>query len=210
MDPTAVLILGVLWFLLNLLSGGGKKKGPPPTARRREPPQPVGQSVPDATQREGSRLEKVLREFQRTLEEAEAGPAARRAGWPLPHDEDVEEGGSLEREPHIISLEQEVPRPARREFTQDQDAESLVQRRIDAATSRDTAIRAKADRFQLDERIRQEAADRTATAGYTARQLRDAVVWREILGPPVSETWSSGRAGGPGGSGADESTRGSS
>ena len=30
------------------------------------------------------------------------------------------------------------------------------------------------------------AADKTATRGYTARQLRDAVVWREILGPPVS------------------------
>ncbi len=44
----------------------------------------------------------------------------------------------------------------------------------------------KADHRAFDERIRQEPADKTATKGYTARQLRDAVVWREILGPPVS------------------------
>ena len=29
-------------------------------------------------------------------------------------------------------------------------------------------------------------ADKTATRGYTLQQLRKAVVWREILGPPVS------------------------
>ena len=182
MDPTVALVLGVLWLLVNLFSG--KKKSPPPNAPRREPRPPSEPSAPDATQREGSRLERVLREFERALEEAEAGPTGRR-GEPLPDDEDMEERESLEREPVIVSLEQEVRRPPRREFTQDADAESLVKRRIAAAAVRDTA-RTKSDHLAFDQQIRQESADHTATRGYTNEQLRHAVVWREILGPPVS------------------------
>ena len=182
MDPTVALILGVLWVLMNLFTG--RKKSPPPSSEPRERLRP-DESSPDATQREGSRLEMVLREFQRSLENAEAG-ARRQEGEPWPDDEDVEDRQSLEREPEIVSLEQEVPRPGRREYTQDADAEQLVQRRITAAAARDTA-RSKADHVQFDERIRKEPADQTSTRGYTAKQLRDAVVWREILGPPVSE-----------------------
>ncbi len=181
MDPTIALILGALWVLMNLFAG--RKKTPPPPDYR-EPPQP-GESPPDATQREGSRLEMVLREFQRSLENAEM-TARRQAEGPLPEVEDIEEPQSLEREPEIVSLEQEVRRPGRREYTQDAEAEQLVQRRITAAAARDTA-RTKADHFQFDERIRKEPADQTGTRGYTAKQLRDAVVWREILDPPVSE-----------------------
>ena len=183
MDPTVALVLGVLWLLLNLFSGK-KKKSPPPNAPRREPRPPSEPSAPDATQREGSRLERVLREFERALDEAETGPIGRR-GQPLPDDEDVEERESLEREPVIVSLEQEVRRAPRREFTQDADAESLVKRRIAAAAVRDTA-RSKTDHLAFDQQIRQEPADHTATREYTTEQLRHAVVWREILGPPVS------------------------
>ncbi|MBA3344021.1 MAG: hypothetical protein H0T44_01770, partial [Gemmatimonadales bacterium] len=39
----------------------------------------------------------------------------------------------------------------------------------------------------FDSRIRQEPADHTAVRRYSAQQMRDAFVWREILGPPVSE-----------------------
>jgi hypothetical protein len=185
-DPTLALILGVLWVVINLVSGT-RKKNPPPQPPGEEPPQP-SYGAGDATQREGSRLEMVLRDFQRSLEQAET-TVRRHAGEPLPDDEDVEERQSLESEPEIVSLENEVRRPSRREYTQDADAERLVQSRISAAASRDTA-RSKADHLRFDERIRTEAADHTAppaTRGYTAQQLRDAVVWREILGPPVSE-----------------------
>ena len=40
---------------------------------------------------------------------------------------------------------------------------------------------------RVRQQIRKEPADQTAPRGYTAKELRDAVVWREILGPPVSE-----------------------
>jgi hypothetical protein len=79
-----------------------------------------------------------------------------------------------------------VRRAPRREFTQDADAEQLVARRITAASVRDAA-RTKVDHVKFDSQIRQELADHTATRGYTAQELRRAVVWREILGPPVSE-----------------------
>ena len=181
MDPTVALILGVLWVLMNLFAG--RKKTPPPSEPG--PGYQPDQPPPDATQQEGSRLEMVLREFQRSLENAEA-TTRRHAGEPLPEDEDVEQRQSLESEPEIVSLEEEVRRPSRRLYTQDADAEQLVQRRITAASDRDTA-RTKADHVQFDDRIRKEPSDQTSTRGYTAKQLRDAVVWREILGPPVSE-----------------------
>ena len=182
MDPTVALILGVLWVLMNLFSG--RKKTPPPGSEPDERYQP-DHSPPDATQQEGSRLEMVLREFQRSLENAEAS-ARRHAGEPLLDDEEIEERQSLESEPQVVSLEQEVRRPAREAYTQDADADQLLQRRATAAAARDTA-RSGADHLQFDERIRKEAADKTSTRGYTAKQLRDAIVWREILGPPVSE-----------------------
>jgi hypothetical protein len=126
----------------------------------------------------------VLRDFERALEEAR--PIEREERMELPDDEDVEERESLETQPEIISLEEEVRRAPRQRYTQDQEAEELVRKRITSAAARDTA-RSKADHLEFDQRIRQEPAEHTATSGYTAKQLRDAVVWREILGPPVSE-----------------------
>jgi hypothetical protein len=181
-DPTAVLVLGVLWFLINLMTGGKKRGQPPPSAPRREPLRSDGLSLPDATQREGSRLEMVLREFQRALEEGR-GPEYLEEGV---EERETLERETLEREPEVVSLEQDVRRAPRRQITQDEGAEKLVQQRISAAAARDTP-RTKADHAAFDHQIRQEPADQTATRGYTAKQLRDAVVWREILGPPVSE-----------------------
>jgi hypothetical protein len=184
MDFDAVLVLGALWFLINLLTGLKRKSQPPEQPRERDPvgPEPLYQS--DATQREGSRLEQVLREFERALEQA--GPTGRPASFPLPDAEEVEDRESLETEPEVVSLERDVRRAPRREFTQDADAEQLVARRITAASVRDSA-RARVDHIIVDSQIRQEPADHTATRGYTAEELRRAVVWREILGPPVGE-----------------------
>jgi hypothetical protein len=183
------VILAVLWALLNLMTKGKQKKPQQPRAR----PLP---HTPDASQQEGSRLETMLRELQRALEES-AGveqpttmsfPRPERPGrpvtFPLPGDEDIEERASLEVEPEVVSLETDIRRAPRRRVDQDEGAEDLEAQRIKAAAARDRAT-TKVDHAAFDKRIRQEPADKTATR-YTARQLRDAMVWREILGRPVS------------------------
>lgn len=152
----------------------------------------------DATQQEGSRLERMLRDLQRTLEEA-AEPGGSYPTLPLPQAEEVEDRRSLEIEPEIVSLEHEVRREARVRVDRDEEAGEFEARRIQAAAARDHA-RTKADHAAFDERIRQEVVDHTATRAYTAQQLRDAIVWREILGPPVAlreeaGTLGSGEAG---------------
>lgn len=192
------IALAALWALLNLVT---RKQGRPPRDRRYEPqagpplPAPHPES-PDATQREGSRLERLLREFERALEQGrplervttlpvpspEAVGGAPEAS--LPSREEFEERGSLEGQPEVVTLETDVRREARRLVDQDEEAEEIVARRIGAAAARDRAT-SRPDRATFDPRIRQEPADHTGTR-HTARQLRDAVIWREILGPPVS------------------------
>jgi hypothetical protein len=122
-----------------------------------------------ATQQEGSRLELVRRQFERALEEAAPEIEGRRL---------------RAADPEVINLETEVRREVRRQVDQDEGAEDIEARRISAASARDKAT-TKVDHAAFDKRIRQEAADKTATR-YTTRQLRDAMVWREILDEPVS------------------------
>jgi hypothetical protein len=105
---------------------------------------------------------------------------------PAAEEEDVEERDSLEEPEQVVSLETDVPRRERAEYDQDSEAEVIAQRRIAAARARDGAL-GKADHKAFHAKVRQEVADHTAVRRYTPAQLRDAIVWREILGPPVSE-----------------------
>jgi hypothetical protein len=189
MEFNGVLVLAAVWFLLNLISNARRKPQRPPRGPR-EPlrPKPLPPS-PDATQREGHRLELVLRELQRSLEEAagvERPPAIERpTALSLPPAEEVEERTSLEIEPEIKSLEEPVNRQVRQRVDRDEETADIEAERIRAAAQRDLP-RTKADHAAFDQRIRQEPADHTATKAYTRQQLRDAMVWREILGPPVA------------------------
>jgi hypothetical protein len=182
MDFGGLLLLGLLWFLFNLLSKK-RETGAPPRPRPQPSPRIViRQGGSDPTQREGSRLEVLLREMERALEQA-AGPSGRPASTRLPEAENVEELDSLEVSPEVESLEVEVRRPERVTVDQDDEAEAVERRRVAAATERGAAL-TLADHQTFDKRIRAEPADHTAVRGYTAKQLRDAVVWREIIGPP--------------------------
>jgi hypothetical protein len=201
-DLGPALLIGFAWLVINAIrKAGSKPPGTPGTPPRRPPPgtpsRPTTRAetgarpkaLPpvtgaDATQREGSRLEDLLRELGRTLEQG-SGPVGRAPDRRLPPAEEVEERESLEVNPEVRSLEIDPRRQARAEVDQDDEAERIVARRIAAAEAQDKPL-TKADHRAFDARIRQEPADKTATRGYTARQLRDAVVWREILGPPVS------------------------
>jgi hypothetical protein len=192
-DFGGLVVLGVVWLLFNLLGRARSESQPRPRTGAQVPqPHPPTAGDPskrDATQREGSRLEQLLRELERNLEQAAGGQGrttVRLPTPPLPDDEDVEERGSLEVPERVVSLEKEVKRPARVRYDQDSGAEDLVRRRIAAAETRSGAL-SKADHKAFDVRIRQEPADHTAVRHYTRAQLRDAIVWREILGPPVSE-----------------------
>jgi len=194
-DFGGLLVLGAVWLLFNLLGRARGDSQPRPSPRPQVPlpgPQPPTarhQSPKDATQREGSRLEQLLRELERNLEQAAGGQQRTPANLPvppLPDDEDVEERGSLEQPERVVSLETAVTRTPRAEYDQDSGAEELVRRRIAAAEARSGPLR-KADHKAFDSRIRQEPADHTAVRRYSPAQLRSAIVWREILGPPVSE-----------------------
>lgn len=197
MDFTGLLFLGFLWFVFNVLTKGREQGRSRPLPRT---PAPGGG---DATQREGSALERLLREMERSLSEAagtqasDPKPAARPGGpmttqvpprrpaATLPSAEEVEDRESLETEEQVVSLEQEVKRPARIRVDHDDQAEQLVARRIAAARAREGA-HTRADHAGFDARIRAQPADATAVRALTPEQLRRAVVWREILGPPVA------------------------
>jgi hypothetical protein len=201
MDFGGLLVLGVLWLLFNLIGQGkgAARSAPRRTPPRARPPQPSGAG--DPTQKEGSRLEHLLRELERNLE-GMAGtqppvqarlPEQRPAGGPRPpapaegeEEEDVEDRTSLEEAERVVSLETEPQRPQRTRYDHDAEAEAIARRRVAAARNRDRAL-SKTDHQTFDAKIRQEPADHTAVRRYTPAQLRDAVVWREILGPPVSE-----------------------
>jgi hypothetical protein len=180
------ILLAVLWFLVNLFTSSRRKQVPPSRPPTQRPPEPrtirVGM---DPSQQEGSRLERMLRDLQQTLEDAAETQGESSPGFPLPPREDVEETASLEVEPEVVSLENEVRREARVRVDRDDEAGEFEARRIQAAAARDHT-RTKADHLAFDQRIRQEPAEHTATRAYSTQQLRDAVVWREILGPPVS------------------------
>jgi hypothetical protein len=185
------IVFGALWLLSKVFEKAGEKQTPD-GERRGAPrtgvppsrlPLPHKPATLDATQREGTRLELVLRELQRSLEQTETVGGSTTIRFP-PFEE-KEERESLEVEPEVRSLEGEVRRAGRQEVDQDENADQIEARRIAAAAARD-APRSKADHIDFDQRIRRQPADHTATRGYTPQQLRDAMVWREILGPPVS------------------------
>jgi hypothetical protein len=174
MDFNGLLVLAAVWFVVGLISRAGRKSRtphprPPSPGPQQPTPPPAGR---DPTQQEGSRLELMLRELQRTLENAGG--------------REQQEGSSLEVEPEVTSLESGEFRSERPRVDQDDEAEQIAARRITAAAARDTA-QSSVDHAGFDERIRQQPAEHTAVHTYTAKQLRDAMVWREILGPPVSE-----------------------
>jgi hypothetical protein len=184
MELKGLLLFAAVWFVVGLIGRAGRSgrrssSDPEPRIPRRTPPS----SGLDPTQQEGSRLELVLRQVQRALEEA--SEQGRPPVTSRPRYEEAGEGRSLEVEPEVVSRETGFGRQARRRVDHDDEAEQIESRRIKAAAARDVA-RSPADRSTFDQRIRQEPAEHTATRGYTPKQLRDAIVWREILGPPVS------------------------
>ena len=116
MEFNGLILLAALWFLLSLISKAQRKPEQGQRPRPREPmrPRPLPTTA-DATQQEGNRLEQVLRELQRSLEQGSLPDWTEEPG-PVEHPAEPE---SLEVEPEVTSLEGEVRREVRRRVDQD-------------------------------------------------------------------------------------------
>jgi hypothetical protein len=207
MEVGPLVVLGLMWVVLNALRKGGSRpaggsgKRPssqaPPSrlpdgARPTAAPTPLPGGGPplDATQREGLQLEHLLRQLGRTLDQVgEQGkrPTIRtlpqgRTSPPRKPEKKREALVSAEGQ----SLELDAARGERAVEDLDDEAERVVEQRRAAAEANLRPL-SDADHQAFDQRIlRPDPADKAATRAYTVKQLREAVVWREILGPPVS------------------------
>ena len=183
MDIGPALLIGFGWLVINAHPEGGEQaadglarraasarprlrhdSGAP--ERRRFRARGQGRSRrsrgADATQREGSQLERFSGSWAARSSRAR-GPLGRAPDRRLPPAEEVEERGSLEVTPGGAEPRSAIPSGrARVEVDQDDEAERIVARRIAAAEAQGKPL-TKADHRAFDERIRQEAADKTAT-----------------------------------------------
>lgn len=207
-SPEGMIVLGIIYFIFWLISkAGGKKKPPRPGSATS--PQQTGQL--DPSQEEGFSLERILRQIEDVKRQAEEqerqaslprpkpqlrqsqarlarnperGPMGRHSRASLPAAEDVEErdtleGSSLEIEERVENLDNRM----RQQVDQDDQAEAVVQRRLQQAAARNREHR-NADHKAFDKQIREPAPDQKVERRYSASSMRDAFVWREILGPP--------------------------
>lgn len=200
-------ILAFLWWIMSAVMEGRKKQ-----QQRRRPPRvelpvpldparkrPTASSPPaglDPSQAEGSRLEQILREFEQALEQSTtvAAPPGKRGSWEAAEEgeEALEERASHDDyEPEVESLErlENFDRPEREVVVLGGDQDALYQSRMAYADIRSKAL-TKGDHAAFDARIRapqtvqKVQADKATTA--RTRELRKAMIWREVLGPPVA------------------------
>lgn len=172
-----VIVVAIAWMILNAVREAMKQipGGKPPAGSRRPPLEDSG-NFADASP--------GLRDLLEALEKARA-PAARgpvkaqppRRPPPVEEAEFVEDTTSLETAPRRI---------AREEIDLDSASEEAIRKRREAVAFRDRP-RTPADHAAFDARVRQEPADATRVASAAATpSLRQALIWREILGPPPS------------------------
>jgi len=178
-DINGFLVIGALWLVLTLITRAKGKSSRPRQPGSSSYPRPTpSPSRLDPTQQEGFRLQTVLGELRQALEEA--GQAASPSGGPVARHQQSQRSDSLGFEPEARSLEGEGDQEP---VDRDDEAAGIEAQRIQAAAARNAGRRSEAK--QRAAPVRQEPADHTSTPRYSARQLRDAVVWREILGPPL-------------------------
>lgn len=119
----------------------------------------------------------------------ERGPLGRTARARLPSAEEVEERTSLEeagagREAGSLEPRKVDPSRRRRAIVDRDDAgAAVVQRRLDEAEARNRP-HAAVDHRAFDERIRAGEAQQAVAKRFDGDRLKQAVIWREILGPP--------------------------
>jgi hypothetical protein len=177
-DFGGLFFLALMWAVFKLVSKS-----------REVPTRPQGRPglgpLQDPPQEEGRALRMLLKELERAAQRP--GMAGHPPVGKLPSGEKVEARRTLEMTPRVIESPEAAPlRRERAEVDQDEQVEQVVAMRAAAAAARD-AGRTQANQQPRDQRTDQAPAEPTATRPLTPRQLRDAIIWREILDPPVSE-----------------------
>jgi hypothetical protein len=202
MEISPLFVLLVVWWLFGLLTSG--KRGKQRRDQRRTRP---GASAPaplpparaegaDPTQQEGSKLERIMREFERALEETsqqrQPAPDAE-PSWDPGEEWEVEEAESRSHEqfePEVRSIEDDFHRPEREVVVLGGDQDALQAGRMAYAENRNRALTA-ADHQRFDARIRAPQApvpsvEADAPPDDRLLRLRQAIIWREVLGPPIA------------------------
>ena len=189
-DFGGLFFIALVWAFFKLVSRSREDSATGQPMRR--PAQEGLRRVEDPPREEGRALRMLLRELEGALNKGATGPTSvgrgpvgRPAARRLPSAEEVENREVLEVAPEVESLERDPGRAERAAVDQDDQAEQVIARRAASAASR-AGGRTPADHQRFDQQIRRESADHTATRALTPQQLRSAVIWREILGPPVS------------------------
>jgi hypothetical protein len=154
-----------------------------PASRRPKAPPP--RSSEPAPSLEHPRAARVGRMEQ--VKQDERGPLGRRANFELPSAEEAEDRTSFD--------EMVVPDAPRRPLDQasrirtvvDQDdaVEAVVARRLREVEARNRPISA-ADHAAFDKSIRQGDGPAAPGTRFDADRIRQAYIWKEILGPPKS------------------------
>jgi hypothetical protein len=207
-DFGGLIWIAIIWFFVTFLSSQKKRKQRAEQARRQArtrtrppPPRPkpttvvgsgrsTGSSLPDrpdATQQEGTALERMLRQLSAGMEQLESsqrGPMGRHGEVTLPSAEEVEE-----REVLDLPVDRGERRPVVREtrvlVDHDDEAEALLERRL-AVVEEYNRPRTVADHRVFDQEIRQQEAEIRVEPRFdrTTTDMRRVIAWREILGPP--------------------------
>lgn len=191
-------ILAVIWAALSFFGKlseqkrGEAPRDQQPEAKPRGParrpvatPKPHRGGGDDAVEGEAPEDE-WRREIERLLgvrTGPEYGPVGRQSRARLPGAEEVEERDSLETDREAVSLETLDDRSERPVEDFDDQAEAVLARRLAVAEAR-TSGRTLLDHRRFDEAIRAPVPVRPSV--HRRPGLRQALVWREILGPPVS------------------------
>ena len=134
-------------------------------------------------------LESMRRELERVMGvhvEEEHGPTGRRSSSALETAEEVEEVESLEEEPEVISMETAGDRGVREDIAQDDQIADLLQRRRAVAEAHSRPL-TRADHQRFDRAIRAAPAAAPVARVKARPAMRQAFIWAEILGKPVSD-----------------------
>lgn len=117
------------------------------------------------------------------------GPLGRHSQTRLPSAEEVEElatfdeGRSLEDTETVEGSDVNRARRTRVRLDADEQAEAVVEQRLRAVEARNQPHKA-ADHRAFDQGIRAGEPAATPALRFTNDRLREAFIWREILGPP--------------------------